>query len=336
MNPRYEYIQKRVRLFKKWSPKIFHNKITQEIHEIYDQLVNSIDNKDIYKSIQSSTNNVEGGNIEKTQQIQFNDFIFNISVKKEKDDIFVGILTHNKDSPLYCGNMMISRKNKLAIITNISYYKDCAVPVQSGLNENDNKIGTKTASGSIILKFILKYLKKNKETLNIDRIVLTDNSFKICMNCPSKNKSKNIQLSNLNVLLYGDTWYGKYGFRPYDKNKNIPDEKEINYYNKNKKIMKKVLVKDTKLIDHIRKGIYIHKLYNIDMTMVINKIKEWQDRKLSEVLKIIMKDYEKYCCLFEYIGDKLFDELGLKSFRNYSFYLDIIYHYFVKHRHYVA
>ena len=51
-------------------------------------------------------------------------------------------------------------------------------------------------------------LKKYKNKLGINMIILTDNSIKIC------NK-KNIILSKMLILLTGDTWYGKYGFKPF-------------------------------------------------------------------------------------------------------------------------
>ena len=316
MIPRLEYIKKRIKLFKKWTPKLFHREITRQMYELYAPLINFIDDEDINKSIQT------GAGIEKTHILEFDGYEFKVNVEKEDNEILINILTYKESNPLSCGNIIVDRKSRIAVINNISYHKDCAKLIQSGLPEN--------VTGSMILKFILKFLKKNKEALNINRIVLKDNSFKVCLNCPPHTKyarllprSKNIKLSNLNLLLYGDTWYGKYGFRPYDKMNEIPDKAGIKAYNKNTKIITDALVKDVNLIDHVRKGVYKYKLYDINVNAVIKKIKEWDNRKLSEVLMIMMKDYDRFCCLFEYIENKLIDELGLRSFHNDPFYLDI-------------
>lgn len=309
MVPRIEYIKKRINWFKKCVPKIFHTEITRMMFEIYGHTVNYMDYDTIMRSIH------RGGGIEKTHILEFNGYTFKVSVEKNDSDILINILTYKEQDPESCANITIDKKSGIAILGNISYHEGCGKPIQRdhtiyrGIPENP--------TGSMILKFVLKFLKKNKKELKINRIVLTDNSYKIC------NKCNDIKLSNLNLLLYGDTWYGKYGFRPYDKNKNAPDEKGIKKYNKNKQIIQQTFVKDVNLIDYIKRGIFKYKLYHIDSTILIEKIKEWKDRKLSDVLIILMKEYDKYCCLFEYIQEKIIKELNLVSFHHIPFYLDI-------------
>jgi len=303
MTPRIEYIKKRINWFKKCVPKMFHMEITWMMFEIYGQAVNYIDDDVIINSIQ------RGAGIEKTHTLEFNGYTFKVSVEKNDEDILINILTHIGLNPASCANIIIDRKSGIAVLGNISYHEGCGKPVQRGLSENP--------TGSIILKFILKFLKKNKKGLNINRIVLTDHSYKICPKC------NDIKLSNLNTLLYGDTWYGKYGFRPYDKDHDIPDKAENKAYNKNKQIIQKTLVKDVDLIGHIKRGIQKYKLYHIDSDILIEKIKEWRNHKLSDVLIVMMQEYDKYCCLFEYIQEKIIKELNLVSFHKSSFYLDV-------------
>ena len=309
MVPRIEYIKKRINWFKKYVPKMFHMQITIMMFEIYGQAVNYMDYDTIMRSIH------RGGGIEKTHTVEINGYTFKVSVEKNDNDILIKILTYKESNPESCANISVDQKSGIAILGNISYHEGCGKPIQlghtiyRGMPENP--------TGSMILKFILKFLKKNKKALNINRIVLTDNSYKICKRC------NDIKLSNLNLLLYGDTWYGKYGFRPYDNNKNAQDKKGIKKYNKNKQIIKQTLVKDVNLIDYIKRGIFKYKLYHIDSTILIEKIKEWQDHKLSDVLIALMKEYDKYCCLFEYIQEKLINELNILSFHHMPFYLDI-------------
>jgi len=303
MVPRREYIKRRINWFKKHVPKMFHAEITRMMFEIYGQAVNHIDDDVILKSIQ------RGAGIEKTFVLEFSGYKFKVSVEKNDNDILIDILTHKGLNPTSCANISIDRESGIAALGNISYHEGCGKPVQRGIPENP--------TGSMILKFILKFLKENKEGLNINRIVLTDNSLKVCPNC------KKIRLSDLNMLSYGDTWYGKYGFRPYDNIDNVPDEKGIKKYNKNKQIIQKTIVKDVNLIKYVLNGIRKYKLYHIDSSILIEKTIEWRNHKLSDVLLVMMQEYDKYCCLFEYIQEKIIEELNLVSFHKSSFYLDV-------------
>jgi hypothetical protein len=80
-------------------------------------------------------------------------------------------------------------------------------------------------SGSDLLQIAFQIIDKIKDMYNIKTITLMDNSQKFC------KEGKNIDLGLMLTLLTGDTWYGKYGFRP--KEKLLAD-----HYEKNKKIMK--------------------------------------------------------------------------------------------------
>lgn len=306
MVPRIEYINNRIKWFKQRIPTIFHKEISLIMYEIYAPIINTIDDEIIIRSIRITQ---KGGGIEKMYTMQFEDCKFKVLVEKDEDEIRINILGHIGLNPVSCANIIIRRDTTDAILNNISYHKDCIKPIKRGFFEN--------ATGSTILKFILNFLKRNKNELKINRILLTDSSYKICPNC------QNVNLSDLNMLLYGDTWYGKYGFRPYDKTNCIPDKFEIARYNKNKKIIQKTLVKDVKLANYIKNGILKYKLFHLDRNFIIKLVDDNANTNLSDFLIQLMKNYDKYCCLFEYIQRKIIIELGLKSFHKDSFYLDI-------------
>ena len=48
------------------------------------------------------------------------------------------------------------------------------------------------------------------------------------------------------ILLSGDTWYGKYGFRPYK------DNYDINRYEKNIEIMNNITISDANILKYIK------------------------------------------------------------------------------------
>ncbi len=327
MYPKVEYIIKKIEWFQKYNPKVFHKEIWRQLYELYAPLVNSINIKHL---------TLIGGNKYKDIEFiqEFHGYKFRVNIRKTKYDILINILTHKDNNPLECGIINIDRERKLAYLNNISYYEDCLEPIRPDYIKNK--------SGSLILRFILDFLKRNKTLLNINRIALKDtsgfvkdkslrssertplrvslpdNSIKSCPKCKD-----NIELGKMYFLLYGNTWYGKYGFRPYDIRNDIPDKRYIKSYIRNQKIVIRAKVKDVKLVEYILRGIKKHKLKGIDVKYLIGKIKKWDEKKLSDVLKTIMRDYDKYCCLFTYIQDKIFDELRLQSFHNFSFYLDI-------------
>ena len=75
-------------------------------------------------------------------------------------------------------------------------------------------------------------LEKYKKKFDINFITLSDHSTKSC-------SGKEIQMPLLSVLTSGDTWYGKYGFKPvkYDDANMIIINSTYNEsyeYNKNK------------------------------------------------------------------------------------------------------
>lgn len=87
-------------------------------------------------------------------------------------------------------------------------------------------------------------LKKYKDKFGISMITLTDNSIKKC-------GEENIILSKMLILLGGDTWYGKYGFRPYDIQVKSMNKKTNKEYEKNKKVIKKITITDVNIIKYI-------------------------------------------------------------------------------------
>jgi hypothetical protein len=299
MSSRSTNIRNKIAWFQSNSPNIFHNQIWIQMNHLY---YNLLSNSDINQS---------GSGIQKKQTelniiSEFNGYEFKVVLEKTKYDILINVITYKKNNPLDCAIINIDRKKKIAYINNISYYDDCMKQT------SDSKMHKK---GSTLLKFILDFLKKNS-SLEIKRIILSDNSIKTCNKCDAQ-----VFLANMYFLLYGDTWYGKYGFRPYDIKNNIPDKNALKQYMKNKMIISKVRVKDINLIKYITGFNEKNKLLNVDK---INKlIKIWSDRYLSDFLLELLKDYNKYCCLLAHIQPKLFLKLGMQSFYGYSFYLDI-------------
>lgn len=223
---------------------------------------------------------------------------FDISVHR-KNDI---------DNPQTCLHIMIDSELKLAYIQNISYYADC---IDVGL--------THPGGGSLLLKMCIQFLKDTKEKYNVTRIQLKDNSF-----LPCKQKSR-MMLSVMYTLLNGDTWYGKYGFRPYDPFENTENIQKAQIYNRNKTIVTTTKVRDTNLFQHLFSA--INTVYPVDINKnkdYVNKLyKKCKNLTITQFFRHFMFNYEHSCelILLFYIG--FYTDQKLYSFHGESFYLDI-------------
>lgn len=169
--------------------------------------------------------------------------------------------------------------------------------------------------GTVLLKVAIKFLIDNKNKFNLKIIGLKDNSKKLC-------SGKNFKLPILLTLLTGDTWYGKYNFRPihYENNKYKIDIYNTNKYEKNKQIM------NTTQLKHINFKKYL---------LLINKIypKKFNENKINEILLLIednkemllinflnnfhrKNNFEETCKYFYEYYEVLFDDLHLSRIDN--------------------
>jgi len=209
------------------------------------------------------------------------------------DDNYFILYSKNEED---CVTVIIN--DKIAEIHGIGNYETCSVD-------------TNVNVGSILLKITIKMLQKYRDKFNINKIILTDNSIKKCGN-------KNIILSTMLILLTGNNWYGKYGFRPYD---NINDKlnKRLNIkYENNQNIMSSITITEANIIKYIeltkKERIIedVKKLINLHPNML-----------LTDFLNQFLKDYDKTCKYFELFYEDLFDDLGLTTFYKQSFVLFI-------------
>jgi len=186
---RFDHIKAIINSVQKHNPEYFHetiktqlfNWLLPKINEISDELL--VQHAGTNKSIEF---------IEK-----YKNHKFRIHMEKDIDRLIINILTFSTN-PQYCSSIIVDKKQKIAILQNLSYYKECTSP-----DFIQNK------GGSFILNFVLNFIRINRGRFGISRIVLKDTSRKYCKHCKT-----NVVLPSMYFLLYGDTWYGKYGFRP--------------------------------------------------------------------------------------------------------------------------
>ena len=223
-----------------------------------------------------------------------------------------------------CVTVFIDESVGDAILHNVSYYRDCAKEGLRRPGVKQNRILRANficlRGGTILLRFIHKYLLAIKNKYKIKRIVLRDNSQIYCEKC-----SHNIKLARLKMLTHGRTWYSKYGFMPYDPESHKPDKIMLKKYELNKKI------------------ILTLKTSNLDIIKIANEVKKKEklDYKIDEIKRLTLKyplmclfvrrlvdEYPKYCCLIHYILEKIYKPMPPNQALMYDmfgqvFYLDI-------------
>ena len=164
---------------------------------------------------------------------------YKINYKREFELIFDEILDENDIRTILLSNNLEETKRKdnscIAIELNIKEKEAHIFGVSSSSLYNcfaDPEFILKKA-GSFYLKMGIKMLKKYKEKLGINKIILQDNA----IISPLYGKSYN--LSQFKLLTEGISWYEKYGFK-------INKEKRVQH-KQNKEIIKKLKVNDIKL-----------------------------------------------------------------------------------------
>jgi len=208
-------------------------------------------------------------------------------------------ILYSKDD-IDCVSVVIDKEKKVGEIHGIGNYKSCL-------------IDSNTKVGSTLLKITIKMLKKYKDTFCINKIILTDNSLKKC-----ESNRKDIILSHMLILLNGDTWYGKYGFRPIDINTYEYNEILNEKYNNNKLIINNITIKEANIIK------YIKMTKNNDIIKAVEKILENDENMLlKDFLQRFLNEYQSTCEYFSIFYEKLYYDIKLENFHRLFFGLTI-------------
>ncbi len=237
---------------------------------------------------------------------------FNVSTEIHDDAIKIIVLSKSEQE---CITVIIYKDSNDAILHNMSYYPDCA-QLDNQANEGLKRPG----GGSILLRFIYKYLVALKNKYKINKIVLKDNSYLYCDNC-----TYNISLARLKMLTEGRTWYSKYGFKPYNPKIQQPDTELLKRYNQNKKIITKLKTSELNILN-MAKYVNRKEEANYDLRELDKLTKEY--RLLGAFIKKLSMNFQKYCCLIYYVLKEVYEsKVGkpvlLNDMYGKTFYLNI-------------
>jgi len=264
-----------------------------------------------YEKFFNKNNLFVGGGEEieiKKEIFMYKDYKFIIRILKDNENDNIIIKIRSKTYGL-CVLMFIDKDLDYVQLQNISNFPDCSI----------NRLLPHRGGGKILLGVVIDYLYKNYNIYKKNRIVLADNSNIICR---YNNKSKNIFLAPMTTLKTGHTWYGLFGFRPFDDLKQKPDINGLRYYKQNYEKMQTLKLIDNKFIIKLILDIDKKYNYNIINGDIIQKI-------INKNKDILIKDFiikllkiNNFCIIFEKIYIDIMIELKLYNFTGKLFYFD--------------
>lgn len=234
-----------------------------------------------------------GGEYKKEFTIEYkgNDYIF----KRFYDDENKLVLYSYNNDLDDCVSLVIEKERKSIFISSFGKSYGC--------------FQQETNIGSNLLKLTLKMIEKYKNYFGINKIVLTDTSTFKC------STNENIDMAMMKTLLTGDSWYGGYGFRPFDKDTYTVDEYENNKYNKNKEVMNTILLKDINLEKYLLK---VYNKFPKEMTLKdVKNIIEIETKNPEKLLKDFLIEFtdkntfDLSCKYFKTFYKELFNDIGL-------------------------
>jgi hypothetical protein len=262
-------------------------------------------NKQYMRYKQLIKNNQVGGNMIKKIKLKFEGYPFIFFREEDKYDISYTVHIDDDDEKANCLLIRVEKDDKIVYISEISKYPKCS---RISLPE--------TKGGTLLLKLALYFIKTYlKAKYNLKYIQLKDNSILYC-----GKSGKSIHLDSLYMLTHGDTWYGKYGFIPFDIHTEDTDEQKLELYKKNQKLVKTKL-KDSN-IKKILKTLYAsNSPKNKTLDDFFNK---HQNMMVKDFLYNMVKvDFIKGCESLSVIYKKIMESLGIISLHGSTYYLPL-------------
>jgi len=171
---------------------------------------------------------------------KYNEHIFVINEVDDGDIISYSLQNGTIDETV-CMILHVCRDEHFVYVNNISYQKKYIV-------EGMPKAKGGTLLLHLMFDFVNQYLKSK---YSLKYIQLKDNSFLYC-----KQTKKNINFDSMYMFIRGMTWYGKYGFVPFDElNKNVNVDGLVDY-KVNQKLVNIIPVKCTRIREYIESAVW--------------------------------------------------------------------------------
>ena len=245
--------------------------------------------------------------IEYTYKYDKKYYDFNIHVVRSAGRITYAVHNFDKwDKTEYCTFIVYDTVGKNCYIENINYYEKCCVGQ------------IHSPSGSILLKFTIDFIKKYIAKKYVVKFIqLRDISKKRC-----DFVDDTIDLGLFYMFVHGNTWYGRYGFVPFNPSQEKTNESLLKIYKNNQTIVSTTLVKDTNIGKYIVEAIKKYKL-KINIEQMNGVIKKYGNMSVMKCMKHLMAFYDKNCAIFYYMYPKLVADLDMVDLYGTSYWMKL-------------
>ena len=161
--------------------------------------------------------------------------------------------------------------------------------------------------GTFLLELAIKFaISLSKKIPSLKKISLTDNSMLYC-----DDIIKSVPFSDIRQIISGDTFYGKFGFIPINK-------QDIDSYNKNKKVLTKLIIGDINFNKYLSK-------FNKKDDNILNFINENKTMKINELFNILSNknNFQENCELIDYLIKKIYKHYNLVSMYHINYEINL-------------
>jgi len=298
-NKRYLFYDKLLEDLGVINPNKYSHLIIQNNFRFYDNYYNNAKNSKIQT----------GGSIYK--DYEYDNCSFRVYENQEDNRYTYSIHNNNDEGNRECVIIFIPTEEKISFahIENISSYSNCF-----------RCASVKSKTGTMLLIFLLSFIKnKLKKKHNLSYISLQDNSLYYC-----KKTQINIKFSSFYMLTRGDTWYGKYGFVPFDFDNQSIDKNRYKAYKKNSETVNNTKVHQTNIYKLIYKA--INKLNISDRfpeKILYDIIEKNKEKSVKDFLYNFTKNMDFSCDVFGLIYEDLMDKLHMTEMQGWSYYLSL-------------
>jgi len=213
-----------------------------------------------------------------------------------------------EDTMEICVHIIVLKKEKYAYIQNVTSFDKCTL---EGM--------PKSKGGSMLLRLCIQFLKELKDKYDLTYIQLKDNSFIFC----NQNNTR-IDFDSFYMLTHGDTWYGKYGFIPYDPEKEIVDIEKYSDYKLNQKLVNIIKVGCINMKPLIKRAVDKLKLHDPFNDKFIDKMMEkYKDRSVMIFMDDLAKTHDLTCGIINNIYIDVMKEIGMTNLHGSTYYLPL-------------
>jgi hypothetical protein len=263
-----------------------------------------------YKLKFSNNHTLQNGG-SKYKDYNYKDCVIRVYKRSEDDKYVYAIHNNNDDENTQECVLIFIPKNEdvpFAYIENISAYDNCF-----------RCSSMKTKTGTILLNFLIIYIKTKLVHHNLKYIQLRDNSLYFC-----KTTSKNIKFSAFYMLTRGDTWYGRSKFIPFDEVSGKVHKQNMHLYSTNNHIVTETKLHQINMFKLLyRASVKLKMTDTYSKQYILDLLDTHKTNSIKDFLYYFTKNLDQSCAIFGEIYGDLMSILKMTDMYGWIYYMPL-------------